>query len=232
VTDPLRMSLTEQLERLHGDDPPSPALLDLAAVDVEAGDESIRIIAPRDWEQLRHEEGAAGRTIPYWGRVWVSSIALAETLATAELSGTRVLELGCGLGIPSIIAARRGATVMATDGSPDAVVFAAHNLALNDAEGDVGLVDWRASQPLLERGPWPLVIASDVLYTRDAADTLARLLPKLLTPDGEALIADPSRAGCRDFLAAIRGTFEIDTYRYPKRGRVNVHALRPRFRRA
>src|SRR5688572_26767017 len=134
AADPLRKSLAEQLTRLHGDDPPSPALLDLAAVDVEAGDESIRIIAPRDWEQLRHEEGAAGRTIPYWGRVWVSSVALAETLATTQLSGARVLELGCGLGIPSIIAARRGATVLATDGSPDAVVFAAHNLALNDAE--------------------------------------------------------------------------------------------------
>ena len=44
----------------------------------------------------------------------------------------RVLELGCGLGAPSIVAARAGADVLATDGAPDAVAFAAHALALNE----------------------------------------------------------------------------------------------------
>ena len=231
-TDPLRKSLTEQLTRLRGDEPLADALLDLAAEDVEAGGESMRVIAPRDWEQLRHEEGAAGRTIPYWARVWPSGMALADVLGTRDLNGTRVLELGCGLGIAAIVAARRGATVLATDQSADAVVFAAHNIALNDAEAEVGVVDWRASRPLLERGPWPLVVAADVLYTRQAADTLVRLLPKLLEPDGQVLIADPSRAGCRDFLAAVRGRFDIDTHRDPHRERVNVHTLRPRARRA
>ena len=227
TSDPLRKSLVEQLTRLRGDDRPSPALLDLAAEDVDAGGEQMRIIAPRDWEQLRHEEGGAGRTVPYWARVWPSALALADALTGRGLSGTRVLELGCGLGIPSIVAARHGADVFATDQSTDAVVFAAHNIALNDAEAQVALVDWRASQPLLERGPWPLVIASDVLYTRQAADALVRLLPKLVGRSGEVLIADPSRAGCRDFLAAARGSFEIDTHRDPDRERVNVHALRP-----
>lgn len=231
-TDPLRKSLVEQLTRLRGDDPPADSLLDLAAEDVEAGGIAMRVIAPRDWEQLRHEEGGAGRTVPYWARVWPSALALADVLATRDLSGTRVLELGCGLGIPSIVAARRGATVLATDQSADAVVFAAHNIALNDAEAEVGMVDWRAAEPLLERGPWPLVIAADVLYTQQAADALVRLLPKLLRGSGEALIADPSRAGCRDFLAAARATFDIDTYRDPNRERVSVHALRPNRGRA
>lgn len=231
-TDPLRTSLLEQLARLRGDDAHSPALLDLAAEDVDAGGEELRIVAPRDWEQLRHEEGAAGRTVPYWARVWPSSLALADALALQDLSGVAVLELGCGLGIPSIVAARRGARVLATDQSADAVVFAAHNVALNDAEAEVGLADWRAAGALLERGPWPLVIAADVLYTRQAADTLVRLLPKLLRGRGQALIADPSRAGCRDFLAAARGSFRIDTHHDPKRERVSVHRLRPNAGRA
>jgi predicted nicotinamide N-methyase len=88
------------------------------------------------------------------------------------------------------------------------------------------VVDWRASQPLLDRAPWPLVVASDVLYTRQAADALARLLPKLVDRTGEVLISDPSRAGCRDFLAAARGLFDIRTHRDLGRERVNVHSLR------
>ena len=232
ATDPLRKSLIEQRARLRGDDSLPDALIDLAAQDIQAGGESLRVIGPRDWEELRHEEGAAGHTIPYWARVWPSGLALADALGERDLEGVRMLELGCGLGIPSVVAARRGATVLATDQSADAVVFAAHNIALNDTKAEVSLVDWRAAGPLLERGPWPLVVAADVLYTRQAADTLLRLLPKLLHPAGEVLIADPSRAGCRDFLAAARATFDVVTHRDPDRERVNVHALRPRRGRA
>jgi predicted nicotinamide N-methyase len=151
-----------------------------------------------------------------------------DFLASRDLAGLRVLELGCGLGLASAAAAKAGATVLATDRSPDAVVFAAHNLALNELEGEVALVDWREPRLLLDGAPWDLVIAADVLYTHQAVDTLLRLLPKLVGPGGQALIADPSRAGCRDFLAAARARFAIDTHRDPVRERVNVHVLKRR----
>lgn len=223
MTDPLRASLTEQLVAMRGDgdgDLPA-ALLDLAGETVD----SLTIVAPRDWEELRHQEGAAGRSIPYWARIWPSGAALVDFLATRELAGLRVLELGSGLGLTAAAAARAGATVMATDRSPDAVVFAAHNLALNELEGEVALVDWREPRAILDGAPWDLVIAADVLYTHQAVETLLRLLPKLVGPRGQALIADPSRAGCRDFLAAARGTFTVATHRDPVRERVNVHVL-------
>ena len=115
--------------------------------------------------------------------------------------------------------------MLATDAVADAVVFAAHNLAINDAEAEVAQVDWRDAQALVERGPWDLVIAADVFYLRQNVDALVRLLPQLTGRDGQALIADPSRAGGRDFLAAARGQFAIDTRADPQRERVNVHAL-------
>jgi predicted nicotinamide N-methyase len=222
ATDPLRQSLAEQLTRLRGDAEPPDALLDIAAQTVA----SLTIIAPRDWDELRHQEGAEGRSVPYWARVWPSSLALVDALGERDLAGTRVLELGCGLGIPSAVAASRGAAIMATDRSPDAVVFAAHNLALNELEGEVALVDWREPRALLGGAPWDLVIAADVLYTHQAVDTLLRLLPKLVDHRGQVLIADPSRAGCRDFLAAARGTFSIETRHDPARERVSVHSLK------
>lgn len=206
---------------------PDP-LLDVVAETVRAGGETVTVISPRDWEELRHQEGAVGRTAPYWALTWPSGLALAEALAERDLSGLRVLELGCGLAVPSLVAARRGAAVLATDGVPDAVVFAAHNLALNELDGDVALVEWRDPGALVDGAPWDLVLAADVLYLRENVAALLRLLPRLLGSSGEALVADPSRSGGRDFMAAARKIFAVESRADPERERVNVHSLRPR----
>ena len=232
--DPLQASLVEQLTRLRGDGAQlHEALVDVVLETVSPGGQEVGVLRPRDWDELRHQEGALARTAPYWARLWPSGLALADALAErSDLGGRRVLELGCGLGLPSVVAARAGASVLATDGSPDAVVFTAHNLAINDAAGDVGVVDWRDGTVLVERGPWDLVIAADVFYLRAGVEALIRLLPRLLDAGGgEVVLADPSRAGGRDFLAAARGLFGVETRADPERERVNVHTLRPLSRR-
>jgi predicted nicotinamide N-methyase len=229
--DPLRASLSEQLKQMRGDGRAlSDALLDVVRETVSpGGGDPVDVLRPRDWDELRHQEGALARTAPYWARLWPSGCALADVLAERDdLRGRRVLELGCGLGLPSVVAARAGAELLATDGVSDAVVFAAHNLAINDLTGDVALVDWRAADALVERGPWDLVVAADVFYLRHNVDALLRLLPRLVEGGGEALLADPSRAGGRDFLAAARGVFAVESQPDPERARVNVHTLRRR----
>jgi predicted nicotinamide N-methyase len=228
AADPLRASLSEQLVRMRGGGTLPEPLLDVVSEEVEAGGESLTIIRPSDWAELRHQEGAEGRTAPYWAIAWPSGIALADALADRDLTGLRVLELGCGLAVPSLVAARRGASVVATDGSPDAVVFAAHNLALNDLEGEVAQADWREAESLVEGAPWDLVLAADVLYLRHNVDALLRLLPRLVGRDGEALVADPSRAGGREFVAAAKRIFTLETRHHPALVQVAVHALRPR----
>src|SRR4051794_4176870 len=215
---------------MRGDDRAlSEALLDVVVETVApAGGDPVDVLRPRDWDELRHQEGAVARTAPYWARLWPSGLALANALAGRDdLEGRRVLELGSGLGLPSVVAAQAGAQVLATDGVSDAVVFTAHNLAVNDVEGDVALVDWRAADALVARGPWELVIASDVFYLRHNVDALLRLLPRLTNDGaGEVLITDPSRAGGREFLAAARGIFTVQTQPDPRRERVNIHRLR------
>ena len=95
-----------------------------------------------------------------------------------------MLELGCGLAAPSIVAARAGAEVLATDGATDAVAFAAHSMALNEVEGEVAHADWAEhGDSLAERGPFDLVLGADVLYTPPRTPTPpCRLLPRLLAP--------------------------------------------------
>ncbi len=224
IADPLRTSLAEQLERLREGPLPEP-LLDVVSVQVDAGAATLTLIRPRDWDELRHQEGGAGRGVPYWALLWPSGLALAEELAGRDLEGRRVLELGCGLGAPSVVAAHRGAIVLATDSAPEAVVFTAHNLALNDLTGDVARLDWRDIDTLADGAPWDLVIAADILYLRHNVEALNRLLPILTGRGGEALIADPRRAGGRDFLAAARGTFSVETTEPPAHEKVAIHRL-------
>jgi predicted nicotinamide N-methyase len=220
---PLATSLTEQLGRMRGGGDLPPALLDIVREELVLGSEQVTLVHPRDWDELRHQEGGSGRLPPYWALSWPSGQALAERVADLDLHGKRVLELGCGLGLASVVAARRGADVVATDAISDAVVFAAHNLAINDAGGNVAQVDWSDNpESLVSGAPWDLVIAADVLYLDANVDALVRLLPRLT---GEVLLADPSRAGARDFLAAARRLFAIDTARDPVRDKVVVHRL-------
>ena len=227
--DPLRVSLAEQLEQLRDGPLPEP-LLDVVSVQLTAGADSLTLIRPRDWDELRHQEGGARRGVPYWALLWPSGVALAAELASHDLHGKRVLELGCGLGAPSLVAAHRGASVLATDSAPEAVVFTAHNLALNDLTGDVARLDWRDTDTLADGAPWDLVIAADILYLRHNVEALTRLLPIITGSDGEALIADPRRAGGRDFLAAARGVFSVETTESPAYENVAIHRLAPRSR--
>jgi predicted nicotinamide N-methyase len=205
--DPLRASLAERLTALRGvgSDELPPALLDV----VVRRYGELYLVHPADWEQLRHEEGGAGRGVPYWARPWPAGLALAAWLDVP--AGARVLELGCGLAAPSIAAARLGADVLATDGSSDAVAFAAHCMALNDVQGRVACANWADDgDVLVQGGPWDVVLAADVFYTQENVRTALRLFPRLVGDGGQVLLADPGRAGARDFLAAARASFAID----------------------
>jgi predicted nicotinamide N-methyase len=212
------VSLREQLAALGRRDP-VPALLELRVAEIGG----LYLLRPADWEQLRHEEGGAGHPVPYWARAWPAGTALAAHLAATQPRSGTVLEIGCGLGLPSLAAARAGATVLATDGSAEAVAFTAHSFALNELQGDVAVVDWaRAGDALAARGPFDLVLAADVLYLQANVRLALDLLPRLAGPDGTVLLADPGRAGARDFLAAARATFSLATERH---GDISIHTL-------
>ncbi len=179
-TDPhtaLKASLATQLAALRGvpvDELP-PALLDITVRRVGIA----YYVCPADWEQLRHEEGGAGRPVPYWARPWPAGVGLAGALYdNPPRPGITVLELGCGLALPSVIAARAGAKVLATDGATDAVAFAAHVFALNEVEAEVAHADWlQHGDELVARGPFDLVLAADVLYNRANVDAALSAVP-------------------------------------------------------
>src|SRR6185312_13517207 len=96
--------------------------------------------------------------LPYWAELWPSGVGLAQVVAGRELTGVRVLELGAGLGLPSLAAALRGADVLATDWADDAVALLRANAARNGVAMRVECVRWDEPAPLLAEAPFELVL--------------------------------------------------------------------------
>jgi predicted nicotinamide N-methyase len=189
----------------------------------------IALTRPRDAEALLTEEGFEREEfLPYWAELWTSSIALAHDVARRSLRGAGVLELGCGLGLPSIAAALAGGRVLATDWSTDAVRAVAHNAHQNEVEIETAVVDWARPGAIVERAPWRFVIASDVLYERRNVTQLLELLPLLVNETGEVLIADPQRTLAERFLERAGDDWKVRTTRSTRSERTRIHHLRRR----
>lgn len=166
---------------------------------VSAGPLALSMLRPRDAESLLDEEAfARDELLPYWAELWPSALALARAVAELDLADARVLELGCGLGLPGIAAAGRGARVLVTDWAPDAVLVAWLNARRNGVRVEAAVCSWRRPGRLLAGAPWDLVLASDVLYERRDAEALAELLPRL---GPRTLLADPGRPAAAALLA-------------------------------
>jgi predicted nicotinamide N-methyase len=86
-----------------------------------------------------------------------------------------VVELGCGLGLPSLVAAARGADVTASDWAADAVELLRENAARNGLTVRAEVRDWR--EPWLER--FDIALAADVLYERRNVEPLLERLHEL-----------------------------------------------------
>jgi ETFB lysine methyltransferase len=145
----------------------------------------------------------ADERIPYWANVWESALVLAEDLAALDGRGRTLLELGCGLGLPAIVAARQGFAATASDYEEPALEGVRFNAELNGAPGlATRLIDWRRLPDDL--GRFDVVVAADVLYEKHHAVALAAVIARTLAPAGTALVADPGRARAAEIEPAAR----------------------------
>lgn len=184
-----------------------PEGFDLVTETVHAGSRAYRITHPRQAEELIDEEDYANdERLPYWADLWPSGIVLAGHLAGLDLAGLRVVEVGAGLGLPSLVALHGGAEVLATDWYPEALVFAAANAAANGLPAlPTLLADWGAPPPALFRaGPFDRVVGADVAYENRHGPQLAALILRLVRPGGEVLIADPRRPAASSLVTELR----------------------------
>ena len=182
---------------------------------------------PREPEELLDEETFEARDefIPYWADLWPSAQLLARTVACRALRGARVLELGCGLALPSLAAAMAGGRPVATDWAPEALEVARRNARRNELEIETAVVDWRDPVALAAHGPYGLVLAADVLYEQR---NVTPLTEALITLDCETWLADPGRPPAADLLETLENSgWKRSTLASTDRPRVTVHRLIP-----
>lgn len=188
-----------------------------------AGAADLQIRSLLDRQQFSDPLGAALRlgissaAWPLFGLLWPSSRHLAARMAVRPVcAGERILEIGCGLALASLVGHRRGADVTASDCHPLAASFLDHNLRLN------GLPQlpyrhghWTACGPALAplapsglqsvHGRYDLIIGSDLLYERDDSGSLARFISRHAQPASQVWIVDPNRGNRPAFNRQMQG---------------------------
>ena len=189
---------------------PAGAVSDVVEETVVVGGRPLRLLRPRDGDavldELLAEDDPDEDRLPFWTQLWPSGTALAQAIAARPLAGRRVLELGCGLGLVGVTAARAGATVTVVDRSPEAIAFATLNAERNGVTLQAAVRAFDQPKRLLAEAPWDLVLAADVLYEQRNVPVLLWLLPRLVGQDGEVWLADPGRPMLSRFLAGAEAT--------------------------
>ncbi|MAM89829.1 MAG: histidine kinase [unclassified Hahellaceae] len=165
---------------------------------VEFGDVDIHIRSLRDSQQFYDAEGIAEKlgissaSWPIFGIVWGSGEVLARYLYDIDIAGRRVLEVGCGIGLASLLLNHRGADITATDYHPEAGNFLAENARLN-GDRDIPFLrtGWADDDGAL--GLFDLIVGSDLLYEAEHVDLLSKFIDRHARPRCEVIIVDPGR---------------------------------------
>lgn len=158
----------------------------------------LRLKALKDRNQYYDPQGKAKKAgIPeaYWslfGQLWPAGKALAKAVKKLEVGNKRILELGCGLALPSLVLKKKGADVTASDLHPLSEHFLDYNCALNELE-PIPFTSLNWAQPHTEAGQFDLIIASDVLYKEQHIEQLAHSINTLAKPKAKILLTCPGR---------------------------------------
>jgi predicted nicotinamide N-methyase len=141
---------------------------------------------------------------PYFGVLWPAAEALSIYLNDHQelIKNKSVLELGAGLGFPSLVASHHGGKVLCTDFHPDGEVYFKRNCRHSNLSCDYLRLNWRS--PSEEIGKFDLVMGSDILYENKHAREVALGLVRFLKPQGKILLSDPGRSYLQSFLEAMK----------------------------
>lgn len=170
---------------------------------------TLRLTRPAAIDSLLDRAAAdPEQHLPYWAELWPSGLALADAICRDRppWEGVPVLEVGCGLGATAIAAVGAGADLIATDYAPEALALCRVNCRDNGASVPrTARLNWRALEastvPALG-GPFPVVVAADVLYERRDVEPLLAFFDVAVAPGGLLWLGEPGRPPAADWLAA------------------------------
>jgi len=165
----------------------------------EFGSVDIHTRTLRDNQEFSDDEGIAealgisSATWPLFGIIWPCGEVLAHLMSDFNIKEKRILEVGCGIALSSLILNHRHADITATDYHPEAGNFLLENTELNH---DIAIpflrTGWDDNNDML--GEFDLIIGSDLLYERGHAELLSAFIDNHAKPHCEVILIDPGRS--------------------------------------
>lgn len=175
----------------------------LHLINISLSHEQIALYAPdQDFVRKAYQDGSIA--FPYWSQVWPAAIGLTEFILKHPeyIQHRNVLELGAGLGLPSIIASRTANTVTSSDKEPDALDAIHHSIQHHSLSNcNTALIDWNED---FEQKKFDVLLLSDINYEPDQFKRLGQVMEQFLKNDGLILLATPQRLMARDFIASLQ----------------------------
>lgn len=178
---------------------------------VEFGEIDIHLCTLRDKQQFQDPTGIAEKlgicsaSWPMFGVVWPSSLVLAHFIRDYDTGSKRILEVGCGMALSSLLLNKQCADITATDYHPEVEMFLHRNTLLNDGKSIAfERVDWADDND--ELGLFDLIIGSDLLYEDQHIELLANFIQKHSKPVCEVVLVDPGR-GRKNKLSLLMAEF-------------------------
>ena len=149
---------------------------------------------------------------PFWAKLWPSSIALLDVLEAHPylIQNKQVLEIGAGIGLPSLMLAPITKSIQISDYEKEAVELLQKNIKHLQLQNAVALqLDWN-NMP--ENMNAEVLILSDVNYDPTQFETLTKLIDKFIHQGCTIILSTPQRIMASPFIqkleASIKARYE------------------------
>ena len=173
---------------------------------IEFKEFDIHIKTLRDNQQFSDPDGEAAKLgissalWPIFGIIWESGEYLAHLMEDYPIEGKRILEVGCGIGLASIVLNHRGADITATDYHPEVESFLKENTLINK-DPDISFIRTAWADGVCKSlGLFDLIIGSDLLYQEEHAELLASFVNHHSRSRCMVMIVDPGRGHFAKFV--------------------------------
>lgn len=152
--------------------------------------------------------------IPYWAELWPSSIGLGNFIIEHShlFIKKNVLEIACGLALPSVVVASYCHSLILADYEADALKIANENMKINGIDStkiSSEIVDWRAF-PIDLYNKFEVVLASDIVYEKRAFEPVFHLFSNMLLKGKTIYFAEPNRAQSKDFILKLQSLKNVN----------------------